>query len=386
MATDKEELERVRAMMKKKRGGSRDPNEWRPDKAEEGKTLKWKFFVLPPIEAMNGLWFYRHGAHFIENTRIECPRLHDEMQCPLCNYAFEVMRDIKDKDKRKEIRKALLPMGRYAINIYFPAFESTPVELRGKVYWFSLPETVYNICDEVIMRDGPGDDPQDPEPYGMFYDPAAAHLMILQARKQGDYNTYESSSFVKDKRPITQKEGMVEKILEMRHDVPSKFDARDMDVLQRIVNNLKGEPDTEAPKPKPQAAKSAPAAKPTPAKPIAKPTPKPAVQEEVAAEPEGEVEAEPAPKPTPKPTPKPAAKPTTKPTSAPAKTAAKPAPKVEAEVEVEAESGEVEAETEVEPEAVAEPAAAEAEGEGEAAGVPDDDPELAALLQKLKNE
>ncbi|MBD3407198.1 MAG: hypothetical protein GF411_13850 [Candidatus Lokiarchaeota archaeon] len=240
MSDAQKELARVRELMRKKKGGGRDPNEWRPDKAEEGKTLRWKLFILPPTDSMNGLWFYRHGAHYIDNRMHQCPRLHDDIKCPLCDFGFDMMRETDDRDKRREIRRALLSSARYAVNIYFPAYESTPMELRGRVFWYSMPETLYNICEEVVFREGPGDDPDDPAPWGFFYEPNAAHPLILEAKKKGDYNSYESSRFGGQKVPISKKDGMIDKILDQRFDLPNKFDERDIDTLQAIVDNLSG--------------------------------------------------------------------------------------------------------------------------------------------------
>lgn len=236
----KSELEKVRDAMRKKKGGSgRDPHEWRADKAEAGQDLKWKFFILPPLDTMD-LWYYQHGAHWIDNKTLECPRLHDETECPLCQYGFDKMRETDNKDKRRAIAKAFLSSARYAVNIYFPAFESTPADLRGKVFWYSMSQTIFNLCESVIYRDGPGSGPE-PEPFGIFYDSSNAYPLILSARKKGDYNTYDSSYFKNTASPITSKgDEAIQAILDARHDIPSKFPARDIGALQAVVDNLEG--------------------------------------------------------------------------------------------------------------------------------------------------
>jgi len=352
MVMPQSELEKVREMMRKKQGGGRDPHEWKPPKAEPGTDLKFKFYILPPTDSMKGLWYHQHGAHYINNRRIECPRLHDDLQCPLCNFAFEMMRDITDKDKKSQISRSLLSSSRYAVNIYFPAYESTPVELRGKVFWYSLPLTIYQICEDVLYCDGPGEDPQDPQPFGLFYDPEAAHALSLQIVSKGGYNNYEKSRFLPTKTKISTKEGMIDKILEMRHDIPTKFADRDVAELEQIavdlgaknqLTNGKSSAETEN-KPKPPKTESK------------KAETEVEVEVEVGAETGAETEVE---------------------VEVGAETEVEVEVGAETEVEVEAEAG-AGAETEVEVEA-------EAETKTEADDISDDS-ELNALIAKLKKD
>ena len=320
---DNDQLEKIRAAMKKKKGGIRDPHEWRADKAED-KTLKWQFFILPPVETMT-LWHYQHGHHFIDGKSHECPRIHDDLPCPLCQFGFDLIKKTDVKEKRSAIAKALLPQQRYAVNIYFPPFESTQVDLRGKVLWYSMPQTVYNICEEVIFRDGPGSGPE-PEPHGIFFEPMKAYAFILEAKKKGDYNNYESSHFSNKKTPITSKgETKIQEILSMRHNIPTKFEARNIEALQAIVDRMSNGGSKEI------GTKAAPAAKIT--------------------------------------------------TTASTTTATPPAPKVQSQSPVAPIEEELETEpsskTEVEIEKV------EAEKPVEASGIPESDPELDALIQEL---
>jgi len=233
------DLEAIRSKMRQKKGsGRKDPNEWRPDKAEAGKTLKWKFFILPPLDGMD-MWYYEHGNHFIESKVLECPRIHDDgVTCPLCQFGFDLMKDTDEKEERRAIAKKYLSSSRYSVNIYFPAIETTPADLRGKVMWFSMPKSVYDICESVIMRDPPAADAVEPEPYGIFFDPKNAMPFVLEARKKGEYNSYESSHFIGKKMPITKND--IDEVLAQRHNIPTLFSARDADALQSIVDNLTG--------------------------------------------------------------------------------------------------------------------------------------------------
>lgn len=235
------DLESIRGKMRKRKGGkAKDPNEWRPDKAEIGKPLKWKFFILPPVESMD-IWYYEHGQHWIEKNVIECPRIHDGTSCPLCQFGFDLMKETEEKDERRKIAKNYLASSRYAVNIYFPAVASTPTELRGKVMWFSMPQSVYAIMEEVIMRDPPDSDALEPEAHGIFFDPKSAFPFVLEAKKKGDFNSYESSHFINKNMPITKgNDEKIGAIIGQRHDIPSLFAERDIDPLQTIVDNITG--------------------------------------------------------------------------------------------------------------------------------------------------
>lgn len=234
------DLEAIRSKMRKKKGGgrSRDPNEWRPDKAETGKPLKWKFFILPPVDSMD-IWYYEHGNHFIDNKVIECPRIHDGATCPLCQLGFDLMKETDDKEERRAIAKKFLSSSRYSVNIYFPSVKSTSADLRGKVKWFSMPQSIYGICEDVIMRDPPEGDAIEPEPFGIFFDPENAMPFVLEARKKGEYNSYEASHFIDKKMPITNGgEEKIKAILDARHDIPTLFPDRDVDLLETIASKF----------------------------------------------------------------------------------------------------------------------------------------------------
>jgi len=279
------DLESIRGKMRKRKGGSKDPNEWKPDKAESGKSLKYKFFVLPPVDSMD-LWYYEHGKHWIDKKPLECPRIHDGDECPLCQFGFDLMKDVDDKEERRKIARQFLASARYAVNIYFPNVESTPQELRGKVMWFSMPKSIYDIMEEVIMRDPPSDDAIEPEAHGIFFDPSNAFPFVLEVKKKGEFNSYESSRFINKNMPITNGgEEKINEILEQRHDIPALHETRDVDALQAIVDNYKGEESSPAPSksdketPKPAAAEK-------------KPEPEPKPEPELESEPEPELESE----------------------------------------------------------------------------------------------
>src|SRR4051794_26319757 len=94
------DIDAIRAQVRKKMGGGgKDPNEFRPPKAEDGKEVHYRFFILPGFSAGDtlsageaarsmDLFFVDSGSHYIENKIWGCPRVIDGDPCELCDYAF----------------------------------------------------------------------------------------------------------------------------------------------------------------------------------------------------------------------------------------------------------------------------------------------------------
>jgi hypothetical protein len=252
-------LEEVRRKMREKKGGrARDPMQYIPPQVKENETFKLKFYVLPPLQVDDqcasgqasrtmDLWYVMAGTHWINQKPYECPRIHDGKECAFCQLGFDLLKDTDDEDTRKNIIKTYFPKQSWAVNIYFPPFESTPVELRGKVMWYALQKTVYDIMESTIMRDASNDE-QDPQAYGLFYDPNDAYTFQLEVKHQGDYNDYKSSKFLPaSKGPMIKKgnepdDTKIAEILNQRHDLFTKFAPRDAAKLaERAREVLSGE-------------------------------------------------------------------------------------------------------------------------------------------------
>ena len=232
-----EDIQKVRQRMLDRKGGSRDPNEYRFPKARGSEKHIARFRTLQPTESMKGLWYYVNGSHYVNNKRLECPRIHDNEECPLCSLGFQLMED-QSKEKRSAIAKAYISRKYYAINAYFPPFTDTPEDLRGKIFWINLSQTLYDKCEECIMRDSAGDD-SDPQAFGNFYSPKSGYVLQVIVKSKNDYNSYEESKFlVSTKGPLHKDESKIVEILGKRYDVPSKFQPRDMDALQAEVDKL----------------------------------------------------------------------------------------------------------------------------------------------------
>ena len=322
-----EALEEVRKRMAAKKGGRvRDPFQFNAPQAKPGEELKYKFYVLPGLNegetCANGvasrnmeLWYNPVGTHWINQRPYECPRAHDGVDCPFCQLGFDLLKDTDDDETRRSIIKTYLARNSFAVNIYFPPFESTPPDLRGKVMWYSMPKTIFDVMEATIMKNTAGDD-TDPQAYGLFYDPMDAYVFQLDIRKQGEFNDYKQSKFLPSTKGamIKNKDGeaveaAIAKVLAMRHDLFTKFAARDAALLrQRADEILKPEPDRKSAQVVEDKMveetvaetiaepETAPVAKPvTQAKPTTQATAKPATQ----AKPTTQATAKPAAKATP---------------------------------------------------------------------------------------
>lgn len=265
----------IRDKMKKQMGRAKDPYEFKPPKAEEGKESIYRFFVLPPFnvgeqlstgpasQSMD-LCFVDNGAHFIENKMLGCPRCISGEECPICEQAFEQMNAIKElslsdevkKEKVRQVASALLPGQYRLVNIYFPDDQLgavNPDDLKGKVFWYATPKTVFDMWWQCICADGPGADEFNPLPHGVFYDENAAYLFNLVAFKKNILNSYEKSKFLVtdriNKLPIARSPQTmepdpqaIERILSMRHDLFTKRSEVKMSDLLKVADNIKNGP------------------------------------------------------------------------------------------------------------------------------------------------
>lgn len=258
----KYDIDAIRKKLKESKGRI-DPFEFRPPKAKDDETLKYRFFILPPIatgDPINGgaasksmdLFFVQNGYHFYGNKRYECPRVHDGEECPICSIGFDLLNDEQDKKRRSAIASRFLARSAYAMNIYFPKDEVNPPNVAGKVMWFNASKTVYDLLDRCLMSDDAGD-PADPQPHGIFFDEMGAYLFQLEVSKKGTWNNYDKSKFLVGfgKRPIARNKAgeaitdRIQEILAQRHDLFSKFAPRNREeldeVAKRIINDDDGD-------------------------------------------------------------------------------------------------------------------------------------------------
>jgi len=271
-------LDRIRKKLADKKGGNqRDPNEWYPPKIDkEGDTKKFKLVVLPPLEegdvcatgnasrGMDEIFYVPVGYHWYKKRPHPCPRIFDGEDCPMCEFGFELFSETDDKEQRSYIGKTYLPNTRYAVNVWFPPYESTPEELRGQVKWVQLPKTIAEIMEKTIAKDDDGGDPDDPEAFGVFYltgleefddgtPNPGGYTFQLVAVKESGFNNYKTSKFLPNSLGPLVKDGQggtnavkIQKILDARHDLHAKFDERNPAKLKEIVNEILAEDDGDA--------------------------------------------------------------------------------------------------------------------------------------------
>jgi hypothetical protein len=256
MSSKEEMLTKLRTKMQERARNRRDPDQFSPPTAKDGEKIELYFRILPPLEAGDthkdgvcekdeDFWYYENGQHFVNNDKVECPRIHDKEECSLCQFGFDLMKDNNDKNYRSMVSRKYIAKSRFAINIYFPNIEKNPEIFRNKNMWFNAPKTVVDVLEACVNNDGPGE-VEDPQAFGVFYHPyESSYLFKLVIEKQGDYNTYEKSKFLpstigplvkgQDGKP---NEKAIQAILDKRIYLPSRFRARDVSKIQEIVDKI----------------------------------------------------------------------------------------------------------------------------------------------------
>jgi len=229
MATKEErqaKIEAMRAKMNAKLGGfKRDPDEFRPPAVEPEKTKSYYFHVLPAVSDED-TFFYKNAAHWINNRTVQCPRVHETGDCPVCQLGFDMMEGVTDKKARSAIAKKFLPQQKYAINVLFTD-DKVNGDLAGKVMWFNSPQSVFNKMKDALMRENAGDDSKKPLAFGDFTDPDASYIFNMSIVEKGGYNNYDTSDFY----PSAPVKLPNDKALDQRHDLKGKFSEPDMKVL-----------------------------------------------------------------------------------------------------------------------------------------------------------
>jgi len=266
-----EMLEKTRQQAAKTNLNRKDPDEFRPEKVKGDVKKSYYFYVLPDIQkgekckssgtkdgnASEGSlnYYYQNGYHWIDNTKLECPRCHDNEECALCSLDFELMKGSDDKVYKSSVRSKYLASAHYAVNIYFLNFKDNPEELRGKVMWFNAPKTVFDKWDACITNDDPGSEETELKAFGIFYHPyEGSYPFKLHVANKGDFNSYEESKFlagnfaplsvkIENGKPVLDNEGnkvpdldRIQEILDQRHYLPSKFQTRDQARIQKVVD------------------------------------------------------------------------------------------------------------------------------------------------------
>jgi hypothetical protein len=282
-------LKKVQQRLKDERSSGRDPHMFRPPNVKQGETKKFRFVVLPgvikgdkcidgtvsrtlggmkvpedPDERLMTIPFCEKGGqHWIQGRPYECPRLFDNDECPWCELGFELRNQTDLEEERRRISRLYLPRPVFASNIYFPASKINPSDLHGKVLWYAMPKTIYDKMEECVMRseEEGTKDPDEPLPYGFFYDPEDCLMFQLEVGHKGGYNNYDNSKFLVKRLRLAETNDEIQSILDRRHDINAKFKPRDAKALGEMLAKLgKGgvseskskDAPKEKPKPKPE--------------------------------------------------------------------------------------------------------------------------------------
>lgn len=255
MPSREEMLAGLRKKHAERQQNRKDPDEFRAPKTNPNDVLEYYIRILPELhsddackggtcEIDNDLWFYENGAHWFEQKRYECPRLHAQEQCELCTLGFDLMKDVDDAKARSRISKNYLSKSFYAVNIYFLPITKNPENLRGKVMWFSAPKQIFDKFEACIHNDDVGD-AEEPKAAGIFYHPMEGYTFKLVVKNKNSYNNYEESVFIpRSLGPLVKREDgsadeeAIEAILAQRHVLQKKFKPYDRDKLSEICAKL----------------------------------------------------------------------------------------------------------------------------------------------------
>ena len=248
---DKKEKEMLLAKVRsklKEQNNSRDPAMFKPPQVKAGETVKFKFVVLPGLKKgdkcasgtaskdMGDMFYIPGGQHWINKRPYPCPRLFDNQECPWCSTGFNLLSECDIEEERKKISSLYLSKGFYVVNAYFPAYPVNPTELHNKVLWYPVPKTVFDKMEACLMREDAGTDKEDPQPFGMFYDPEDCLVFQLEVTHKSGYNNYESSKFLQKSQSLPADE--IPEILAQRHDLWTKYPERNPAELEKMLSAL----------------------------------------------------------------------------------------------------------------------------------------------------
>jgi hypothetical protein len=244
-------LAKVRGKLKEGKGSRRDPNMFRVVNVKPDETKKYRFVVLPGLKkgdpcdggtvgkGMDDMFCISGGQHWINGRPYECPRLFDGADCPWCNFGFNLLNECDIEEERRKISRNYLPRSIFVVNIYFPPYAVNPPELHNKVLFYIMPKTVYDKMEDCLMREDAGDDPEhDPKPFGMFYDPEDCLTFQLEVTHKGGFNNYENSKFLLKRSSLAETDKDINSILAQRHDLWSKFNERNAEELEKLLEKL----------------------------------------------------------------------------------------------------------------------------------------------------
>ena len=255
------DINKIRQNIAEATGKRSDPDEFRPDKAKPGAELKYRFFILPPLQEGDQLksgvvqksmdnFFISNGQHWVNDKPHACPRLWDGSKCAICDVGFLLLKECKNKnfgdERRKQISSQWMPATYFMVNIFFTNSKTNPEDLRGKTRFYNASKTCLDKWQATLYKDDKGDD-EDPQAYGVFFDESAGFCFELVATKNGNFNDYKTSGFLKNNGtpvPMIQNEDKtpnkkaIEALLRSRIDLWSKVQVPDTSKIERLAATM----------------------------------------------------------------------------------------------------------------------------------------------------
>jgi len=223
-------------------GRQLDPTEFKPANVASGEEVNYYMAILP-FDDEDDVPIYRNGQHWINRKSYECPRIHNDIDCPLCTKAFDTMKQYKEKEKRSNIAKTLLSKEMWAINVYMLDSKSNPENVRGKVMWWNSKYSVQQIFQACVESNPATEDGAfEPVAGGAFWDYKSGYIFNLKVKSKNGYNNYEASKFVATKHicDVVKKEDW-DKAMESKINLSEKFEDENIDFLidfSRSVDTL----------------------------------------------------------------------------------------------------------------------------------------------------
>jgi hypothetical protein len=187
----------------------------------QGEQRKFYFVILPALTITKPMdkdvWYYENGAHWIDKKMLECPRIHDDKKCPIC----EVLRgSVGNADLRKYWANF-----RYAVNAYFFKWKNPP-GVADTVQFYNMPKTLF----EIIYK-GMEDSPWPLLPVG---------IVKLRMEWWQNWPRYDGSSFEPIKRELYDKI-LTNKVMLARRPLENHFEARNFSLLNEWANAISNE-------------------------------------------------------------------------------------------------------------------------------------------------
>ncbi len=222
----------------KNKGFKQDETLWTPDKPEKGKTLIYRFRVLPTItkRGYQPAWA-GYKTHFFKSlvtgkfVNEYCPTTIGN-PCPICEYSGKLFNTGDPEDEK--IAKKFYKAQKFVANILVVKEpDEKRKENEGKVFKYVFGTKIMEKFKSALF-------PEEGMEQVYFIDPYEGFDFNLVVKIVGDFANYDSSVFVTTKTAIAQSDKEIEKILNSTYDLETEFlsesNFKSYANLQEVVN------------------------------------------------------------------------------------------------------------------------------------------------------